>query len=166
MTFLLRSVFLAVVFSGFAQSAIAQTQVAFGGLQHDSLLPVEVTADQLTINQEDGTAVFSGNVLVGQGTMRLSAGRVLVEYQTGETVTGEVSRLLASGGVLLTNGAEAAEAQEAVYTIGSGEIVMIGDVILTQGDNALGAARMVVQLGTGTAELSGRVHTILQTGNN
>ncbi len=163
MKLILRSilVFISVVaFSGVAQ---AQAQVAFGGLQHDASLPVEVTADQLEISQEDGSATFTGNVVVGQGTMRLSAGLVRVEYKSGGNATGEVSRLHASNGVVLTNGAEAAEATEAVYTIGSGQIIMQGGVILTQGENALGANQMIVNLGTGQAQLSGRVHTILQT---
>lgn len=146
-----------------SNAAHAQAQVAFGGLQHDASLPVEVTADQLEVNQADGSATFTGNVVVGQGTMRLSAGQVRVEYKSGGNATGEVSRLHAQHDVVLSNGAEAAEAAQAVYSIGSGQIVMQGGVILTQGENALGADQMTVDLGTGQAELSGRVHTILQT---
>lgn len=151
-----------------ASWAFAQeTQVPFGGLQHDSSLPVEISADQLNINQSDGTAVFSGNVLIGQGTMRLSAGMVLVEYSAGEgQATGQISRLLASGGVTLTNGAEAVEAMEAEYSIDSGTIILTGGVILTQGDNVLSSERIVVDLNTGIATLDGRVRTIFQTGGN
>ncbi|WP_107497879.1 LptA/OstA family protein [Thalassobius sp. I31.1] len=162
----LQTIVLSASVVGFSGAAFGQAQVAFGGLQHDASLPVEVTADQLQVNQQDGSAVFQGNVVIGQGTMRLSAGRVRVEYQTGANTTGEISRLHATNGVVLTNGAEAAEATSAIYTIGSGQIVMQGGVILTQGDNALGANQMTVNLGTGQAELSGRVHTILQTGGN
>ena len=162
----LQAIIFSVSVAGFAGMAHAQAQVAFGGLQHDASLPVEVTADQLEIDQEDGSATFRGNVVVGQGTMRLNAGQVRIEYTSGGNATGEVSKMHASQGVVLVNGAEAAEASEAVYTIGSGQIVMQGGVILTQGDNALGANNMVVNLGTGQAELSGQVHTILQTGGN
>ncbi len=143
------------------------TQVPFGGLQHDTTLPVEITADQLSINQQDGTALFVGNVVVGQGEMRLSAGKVKVEYAAaGDDATGRISRLLASGGVTLVNGDEAAEAQEAIYSIDTGTIVMTGDVILTQGANALSSQRMVVDLNSGLATLEGRVKTIIQTGGN
>jgi len=52
------------------------TSVAFGGLKHDSKLPVEITADQLSVDQSTGKAVFVGNVLIGQGSMGLSPGKV------------------------------------------------------------------------------------------
>lgn len=147
-------------------SAAAQgMQVAFGGLKQDPSLPVEMTADQLTIDQNDGSALFTGNVLIGQGTMRLTAPWVRVEYAAGKTTsTGQISRLHATGGVTLVNGSEAAEAKEAVYTIDTGSIVMTGNVLLTQGQNALSSQRMTVDLKNGTAVMDGRVKTILQTG--
>ena len=54
--------------------------VAFGGLKADTSLPVEMNADSLAVNQTDGTAVFSGNVIVTQGAMKLSAAEIRVEY--------------------------------------------------------------------------------------
>ena len=146
---------------GLAQGAT----VAFGGLQHDASLPVEVTADSLEIDQAKGTAVFAGNVLVGQGEMRLSADQVLAEYATQSNgQTGRISKMTASGNVVLVNGAEAAEAQRAVYTIDSASIIMSGAVLLTQGENALSGERLVVDLNTGTGRMEGRVKTIFQSG--
>ncbi|WP_166417682.1 LptA/OstA family protein [Cochlodiniinecator piscidefendens] len=152
----------------FSSPVLAQgAQVAFGGLQHDASLPVEVTADQLSVDQSDGSAVFSGNVVVGQGSLRLSAGSIRVEYAAGDAQnTGQISKLHASGGVTIVNGAEAAEAEQAVYTIGSSTIVMTGNVLLTQGQNALSANSMVIDLTSGTARMEGRVQTILQSGGN
>ena len=40
-------------------------------------------------------------------------------------------------------------------------IVMSGDVLLTQGANALTSDRMTVNLTQGTAQMNGRVKTIL-----
>lgn len=139
-------------------------QIAFGGLKHDSSLPIEITADQLAVDQADGSATFNGNVLIGQGEMRLSAGHVRVEYVTGEGATGQISKLHASGGVTLVNGAEAAESREAVYTVTAGQVVMTGNVILTQGQNALSGDRLTVDLASGTGQMDGRVKTILQPG--
>lgn len=164
----LRIILTAIALLAAPVPATAQgTQIPFGGLKHDSSLPVEMSADKLQINQADGSAIFSGNVVIGQGTMRLSAGRVVVEYATGENGSGRrISRLHATGGVVLVNGAEAAEAQEAIYSIDNGNIVMSGNVILTQGQSALSAQRMVVNLNSGQATLEGRVKSILQTGDN
>ncbi|MCI2394622.1 LptA/OstA family protein [Aliiroseovarius sediminis] len=145
-------------------AAHAQAQVAFGGLKHDNTLPVEISADQLNVDQADGSATFVGNVQIGQGEMRLSAGKVRVEYATGTDTTGEISRLLASDGVTLVNGAEAAESRDAIYTIDSGVIVMTGGVILTQGQNALSSEKLTVNLKSGTGTMDGRVKSIIQTG--
>lgn len=155
----------AVVFAGtaFGQSAA----VTFGALKQDTTAPVEITADQLAVDQKDGSATFSGNVLIGQGQMRLSAGQVRVEYAAGENARpGQIERLLASGGVTLATETEAAEAQSAEYTIESGVIVMSGDVILTQGQNALSSQRLVVDLKSGTGQMDGRVKTILNPGSD
>lgn len=146
-------------------AALAQgAQLAFGGIRADTSLPVEVTADQLAVNQTDGTATFSGNVLVAQGEMRLSAAEVLVEYGTEDR--SQIARLHATGGVTLVSGADAAEAAEAVYTIDSGDVVMTGNVLLTQGANTITGQKLTVDLKTGTGRMEGRVKTVLQPGGN
>ncbi|WP_226779866.1 LptA/OstA family protein [Oceaniglobus trochenteri] len=145
--------------------AMAQgTGIDFGGLKQDTSQPVEVASDSLQIDQSDGTAMFSGNVLVTQGEMRLSAGSVRVIYAAG--AAGRISEMHASGGVTLVNGAEAAEAREAVYSIDKGTVVMTGDVILTQGQTALSSNSLVIDLNTGTGTLEGRVRTVFQPGSN
>ncbi|MGB3178043.1 MAG: LptA/OstA family protein [Albidovulum sp.] len=145
-------------------AAYAQATVAFGGIRADTSLPVEITADQLSVNQTDGTATFTGSVLIGQGDMRLSAEEVLVVYATGGQ--SQIERLHATGGVTLVSGTEAAEAQEAIYSIGSGEVVMTGNVLLTQGANTLTGQKLIVDLSTGTGRMEGRVKTVLQAGDN
>lgn len=138
-------------------------KVAFGGMAQDSSAPVEVTSDTLSIDQENGTAEFLGNVLVGQGSMRLSAPKVRVIYDDDAA---RISRLLASGGVTLVSGEDAAEARDAEYDIDGGRVRLLGDVLLVQGQTTLSAGEMLVNLEAGTAVLSGRVRTILQTGDN
>lgn len=145
-------------------AAVAQTtSLAFGTIRQNPDAPVEVTADALAVDQDTGEAVFTGNVLIGQGEMRLSAARVLVIYKQGNT---GIERLEATGGVTLVSGPDAAESQRADYNIDTGTILMTGDVLLTQGANALTAERMTVNLEDGTAQMNGRVKTILQPGNN
>lgn len=145
-----------------AAPAFAQTNINLGGIRADSSAPVEVAADSLTVDQDTGTAVFSGNVVIGQGYLRLSAGSVRVIY---DEATGDITKLNASGGVTFMTATEAAEAQTAVYDLTSGTIVLTGDVLLTQGASALSANQMTVNVNTGTAQMSGRVRTVFQQGN-
>lgn len=152
-----------LLLAGFPQFAQAQqgTDVRFGSLQQDTNAPVEVTADSLSINQTDGTALYTGNVVIVQGDMRLAAPRVLVVYSESQ---GRIDRLEATGGVTLVSGDEAAEADRADYDIEGGNVTMSGSVLLTQGPNALTSEKMVVNLDTGSARMSGRVRTVLQQG--
>jgi lipopolysaccharide export system protein LptA len=147
-----------------AMSVAAQgANVAFGTIRQDTGLPVEVTADNLSVDQATGTAIFTGNVLIGQGEMRLSASSVLVVYRAN----GEgIARLEATGGVTLVSGPDAAESERADYDIDTGTIVMTGNVLLAQGRNALSSDKMSVKLSDGTAQMSGRVRTVLQPGGN
>ena len=140
-----------------------QAKVAFGDLNQDTTLPVEVTADQLAVNNADGTAVFSGNVLVTQGEMKLSAAEVLVKYTPDQKA---IDQLVASGGVTITNLGDAAEAQEAVYTIDSGVIVLTGNVLLAQGPSAMAGQKLTINLKDGTGIMEGRVTTTFVPGGN
>ena len=141
--------------------------VAFGASDYDASQPLEITSDELSIDQSTGRAVFLGNVVAGQGEMRLSAGQVQVQYQVENgQATGQIDHLIASDGVTLVNGTEQAEAREATYIVQSSQIIMTGDVILTQGPNALSSQKLTVDLISGTGRMEGRVKTIFQSGGN
>ncbi|MGB5863369.1 MAG: LptA/OstA family protein [Sulfitobacter sp.] len=158
----LRLLLIAMFTALFSISALAQgASVAFGTISQDTSLPVEVTSDDLTVDQDTGVAVFTGNVVVGQGEMRLSAPRVEVTYS--ETLDA-IALMEATGGVTLVSGPDAAESERADYTIEDGTIVMRGDVLLVQGPSALSADMMTILLEDGTARMSGNVKTRLQTG--
>lgn len=153
-----------VVMLGLATAANAQgTEVAFGTVQQDTSLPVEVSADALSVSQNDGSALFTGNVIIGQGEMRLTAPRVLVFYTENQS---GVERLEATGGVTLVNGDQAAESDTAEYEVNRGTIGMLGNVLLTQGANTLVSDSMDVDLENGTAQMAGRVRTVFQSGDN
>jgi len=142
-------------------TAAQGASVAFGTISQDTSLPVEVSSDELSVDQQTGTAIFSGNVVIGQGEMRLSAQRVMVVYRDS---TEGIARLEATGGVTLVSGADAAEAERADYSIDDGTIVMSGNVLLAQGASALSADTMTIRLTDGTARMSGNVRTRLATG--
>lgn len=160
-----------------APAAWAQgASVPFGEFEHDNTLPVEITSDALALDQAAGTAIFTGAVKVGQGALRMAADRLEVFYAAapaetegaagdgaagaGGSGTGAIERMLASGNVTLSNGAEAAEAARASYVVATGIVEMEGDVLLTQGANALSSEKLRIDLTAGTGYLEGRVQTI------
>ncbi len=137
--------------------------MAFGSVNADPTLPVEVTSETLNVNQEDGSAEFIGNVIVIQGEMRLTADRVLVIYNEERSA---IDRMEATENVVLVSPPDAAEGDWAEYTIDSGVIEMKGNVLLTQGPSIISGDQMIANLTSGTATMSGRVKTILQQGGN
>lgn len=140
-----------------------EANVAFAGLKTDVSQPVQVDADQLSVNQETGTATFSGNVVVMQGDMRLQAGEVTIRYSADNRA---IESLHAEGGVTLAAGTDAATAQTADYSPDTGDLILTGDVVLTQGQVALSGAKLTLSLKTGTGTMSGRVTTIFNPANN
>jgi lipopolysaccharide export system protein LptA len=153
----------AVIVTVLAAAALGQ-QVPFGD-SHDASQPVEITADRLDLDQSAGTAVFTGGVRVGQGVLRLAADRVEVFYDEGGEQSGTVRRMVATGNVTLSNGAEAAESERATYDVATGLVEMEGDVLLTQGQNALSSQHLSIDLNAGTGRLEGRVQTIFVPGS-
>lgn len=145
-----------------AVPALAQeTSISFGGLKGDVTQPVEMTSNSLEINQADGTALFTGNVLVTQGAMKLSANQVRATYSEDSKT---IDKIVASGKVLLVNATDAAEADNADYTIATGAVVMTGNVLLTQGQATIAAQKMTIDLKTGTGRMEGRVTTTFVPG--
>lgn len=148
----------------FVQPVLAQgATISFGPMTQDTSLPVEIKADTLSVNNADGSAVFSGNVLVGQGEMRLTAAEVRVEYAADSRA---IRRLHATGGVTIASAQDAAESREAVYEIDSGLVVMTGDVLLTQGASALSGQKLTIRMKSGTGLMEGGVSTTFLPGAN
>ena len=161
---MIRLFFLSALIACFASFATAQTaNISLGTSGFDSTAPVEVTADELSVDQANGQAVFNGNVLVVQGDVRMSAGQVTIEY-AAEGAENGISRLIASNGVTFVTPADAAEAREAVYSVANATVTLNGDVLLTQGQNAIGGDRLTVDLTSGVGQIEGRVRTIFNAG--
>ena len=147
-----------------ANAALAQIQVGFGGTEHNSSDPIEITSDSLAVNQEDGTATFIGNVIAVQGDLRMAAAEILVVYNVDDQGnTQDVRDVIGSGSVLITRGTEAAEGDRAVYEVAEDLLTMTGEVLVTQGTGAVSGERLVVNMLTGVGAVDGgRVRTVLQ----
>lgn len=154
---------LAIGLAGAALPVIAQeTAGPFGGFKHDSTSPIEITSDAFEVRQAEELAIFSGNVVAGQDTLRLTADRVEVSYseQAEDSETGAIRLLIAEGDVFLSNGSETAQGENARYDVEAGMIIMTGDVTLTQGKNVISGDRLNIDLESGRGRVEGRVKTI------
>lgn len=145
---------------GLIQPVAAQVAIGFGGVAHNSDQPVEAVSDNLTIDQTNGRALFSGNVIIIQGDLRIAAEDVEVIYSDSKGQR-SVDEVIASGGVLITRGEDAAEGEDAVYSVAAAILTMTGDVLVTQGSTTIAGDSMVVDMTTGDGVVEGRVRTVL-----
>jgi len=148
-----------IVALAFAGAAVAQDDAKgpFGGFKHDSTAPIEITSDSLEVQQANNLAIFEGDVIVGQGTLRLTAKRVEVTYDQEKSggSTGAIKHLRATGDVFLSNGSETAEGDWGEYDVQSGIVLMGGKVVLAQGDNAVAGERLRIDMNTGVGRIEG-----------
>lgn len=145
-------------------AAVAQgAAVSFGAMPRDAAAPVEITAETLELDRAEGRVEFLGDVLLVQGEMRLSAGRLVARYGGEDGRRDRLEEVLAEGGVVLVAGEDgaAAEAEQAVYTLATGIVVMTGNVLLIEEGSTLAGDRLTLDLEAGTGRMEGRVRTLL-----
>jgi lipopolysaccharide export system protein LptA len=132
--------------------------VAAQGLQHDSSLPIEITADQLEVAQNQKLATFTGNVDAVQGELVLSADRLRVYYygQGQEAPAGassSIRRIEADGNVFVSSPSETAQGTAGVYDVESNQLSLDGSVVLTQDDNVIRGERLEIDLVSGQSRV-------------
>ena len=128
-----------------------------GLLKHDTDQPIEITADALEVQQDEGVAVFTGEVNAIQGELVLPADILRVHYgPSGESDTGlpsAISRIDAQGSVFFSTPSETAKGDAGVYDVAGGTITLVGAVVLTRGQNVLSGNRLELSLATGRSRL-------------
>lgn len=138
------------------------------GFQVSGDEPVRIEADVLEVFDEQGKAVFTGNVMAQQGEMTLHTVKLTVFYAGGamgremDTEGGEsggapqaqsIKRLDAEGDVVVTTKDQKATGDRAVFRMEENAVTLTGDVVLTQGGNVLRGTELVVDLDTGRSKL-------------
>ena len=123
----------------------------------NAALPVEATADDLQVNTEENSAVFSGNAKVIQGVLDLQADQITVLFEEGVQ---NIKLVKAAGKVRFTNGQETAEAQNAKFDVVSQIITFTGNVILRQTQTILTGNKLTYNITTNRSKMSGDVKTV------
>ena len=139
-----------------ATVALVVASTANAQSRHDSAAPINFGADHIELQDKANRAILSGNVSVKQAEMTLNAARVTVAY-TGQVIDGspQVSRLDASGGVVVTRPDQSARGQYAVYDLNKRIVTMLGGVTLIQAGNTINGSRLTINLDTGRAVIDG-----------
>lgn len=120
---------------------------------HDSDAPVDVAADRIEVQDRADRAIFSGNVVVRQGQLTLTAPRLTVAYSSGGGV--QLRRIDATGGVTVRSPSETARGDVGIYDTQARIITLIGGVSLVQKDAKVNGGRLTIDLDSGRAVMDG-----------
>lgn len=144
--------------AGFAASALVAA--LFGSLAgaqaisgFNSNQPVNYAADRIELQDRQKRVVLTGDVVITQGDLRLTADRTTVAYTDDDGL--RIQRIDATGGVTVTRGSERAQGAAAVYDFNRRVIVLSGGVALRRGGDTLNGGRLTIDLDSGLASVDG-----------
>jgi lipopolysaccharide transport protein LptA len=133
-----------------------QSSASFG---RDARQPVDVTAQQLYINDTDHVALFTGSVVAQQGdtTLKTPELRIAYEGKAADSLTSaqaksnpaeggsRLSRMLASKGTVITMGTDRRiTAEQADFDAKGDTALFLGNVVVNQQKNVLTGRRLFV----------------------
>jgi lipopolysaccharide export system protein LptA len=154
-----------------AEAAVTSTGVpnALQGFSQNRDQPVHISSRRLEVRDKDKVATFLGDVHVTQGDANLTCQTLLVYYEQGATpgaatttlpppqapagVQQQVRRLVAQGGVVVTQKDQTATGHEGVFDMKSNTVTLEGDVVVTQCQNVVHGDRLTVDLTTGVSHI-------------
>jgi lipopolysaccharide export system protein LptA len=125
--------------------------------EHNVDNPVDISADRLEVKQKENIAFFTGNVVVTQSDMSLISDRITVFYEgeREEGNTSSISRLDASGNVVMTSLTETIRSTWGVYDLAEKIITLGGQVVFNNAEGQITSPRLQVNLDTGQITMDG-----------
>jgi lipopolysaccharide export system protein LptA len=118
--------------------------------------PVNITADQFTVDETTKQAVFTGNVVVVHPSVTVHASKVEAVY--GSEGASDIQSFVATGDVTLDTPDQKATGDQAVFSPGDQLLRLSGNVKVTNPSGTVDSGELVVNLAT-------NVSTFTSTGN-
>ena len=149
-----RSFCAAFAAAGLAALAFGSFASAQGIAGFNSNQPVSYAADRIELQDRQNRVVLSGDVVITQGDLRLTAGRTTVAYTDAGAL--RIQRIDATGGVTVTRGNESARGAAGVYDFNRRVIILSGGVALRRGSDTLNGGRITMDLNSGLSTVDGQ----------
>jgi lipopolysaccharide export system protein LptA len=114
--------------------------------------PIDVSADNFVADANAKTGVYTGNVIVHQGEVRMRANAMRVHL-----IENKPDKILAQGHIVIDAPSGVATGDNGVYEVNPRLITLTGNVVLTKDKNVMRGQQLVVNLITGLATFAGGV---------
>ena len=118
-------------------------------LSLDSDQPIAVNADSFLADLNGETGIYTGNVIVIQGRVRLHADEVKVTAPGGRA-----SRMEAQGHVIVDSPSGQAVGDAGIYEVGEQVLRLNGHVVLTKEANVMRGNALEISMVTGLARVT------------
>ncbi len=148
-------VFLAVIFPAYAAEKAAMP------FSQSKSEPIDITADQLDVLQNENKAIFTGHVIAVQGDVRLTSEKMTVHYKEQEKnkeqkAAGQnsIEKIEVEQNVFLTTPQETASGASGLYDVENKKIMLDNNVVLTKDKNTLKGDHLVYDFNTGKSTLT------------
>jgi lipopolysaccharide export system protein LptA len=128
-----------------------------------------VDAARLEVDDNAGTATFTGGVVVDQPTLHLTGARLVVDYGKGKAGRGGITKMTASGNVVIVRKGgdvpETAKGATAIYYPATQRLTLLDNVTLTHGANTLTGDRLDYDIKAGKANVTSKSRVRANLGN-
>ena len=149
----------------FVLTALSATSPAFA-LQSDSRQPIQIEADRGSLDQTKQSTTFSGNVVIRQGTLNISASRVNVTRggKGGESVRAEGPPVRLSQTVEGGKGTVRGQANNIAYSSAGSTVVLTGNAKVQRGGDVVEGAVITYNTQTEVYTVSGGAKSAAKSG--
>ena len=121
--------------------------------KHESNAPINISADKFVADSNAKTGVWTGNVIVIQGDMRMRANSVRLNVVGKEN---KPDKILANGSVVVDSpNSGTVTGDNGVYDVVAHTVTMTGKVVLTKQKDVMRGSQLTVNLDSGVATLGG-----------
>lgn len=156
MTRVLVASFMVLVTSAMAQAAVP--------LANNGNAPIDITADQLEVLQNENKAIFTGHVVAVQDDVRLTSEKMVVHYkqqEKGKTKKADdasgrnsIEKIEVEKDVFMATPLETASGASGLYDVANKKITLNTNVVLTKDKNTLKGDRLVYDFNTGKSTVT------------
>ena len=115
--------------------------------------PVNVSADDFTIDQANNNATFSGNVVITRTGLKLWADKVVVIYGSGGQ--SDIDGLTATGNVRIKTDSQEASGAKATFNPDTQILKLSGDVTVVNAQGKLNGPELTINLATNSSVFKG-----------
>ena len=115
---------------------------------HNSNAPIDITSESFDYDLNSKVGIYSGNVVVVQGDMRMRSDKMRVNVAQGKP-----THIEATGKVVVVAPNGTATGDVGVYELASRTITMTGNVVLTKDKDVMRGTKLVMDMNTNLAHL-------------